>query len=160
MKIKLKRKAEDAMVRVGSMSEEERNLIWKFNDKLTYVSFSYIHNSSPVIESMKGNKGLFMGDDVREAFRQEPEEVFQYLSTLNDKDLWIEINRHKRNITDEETARRYQLGIRAFEFHHASIVPGYRSKVHKLPKEDTIFIFHYDSIDKLIADIREEMKSR
>lgn len=152
-KIKIRMKAEDALIKVDSLNDADKDKIKRFNPDLTYISYEPRNKISRVLEMIDQGHKLFMGDEIRARFKEEEGDVFEYLSQLNDHDLWVEINRNKSNLSKDESATEYQLGLRRFAFHHAGTFEDDRDYIGY--SNQVIYIFHYHSLDRLVNDIKK-----
>lgn len=158
IKFNFKKKAGDAMIKVSKLSSVDQKKIHELNPRLTFVSYDTKAEISRVVDMIDHGHSLFMGDEIRERFKKEPDEVFQYLSKLNDHDLWIEINRDETNVKASEPAQKYLLGLRRFAYHHASKIEDDRDIISFLPADKVTDIFHYRSLNTLVNHIRKKVE--
>lgn len=160
--MKIRIKAQDGFIRVSSLDEEHQKLLRDNKIFASYVSTNNSKYKSAVVEELAHGKQPLSYSKIISRFKQESDPVFKYLSGLSKRDLWIEINRNKEGSSDHpvsshERAKRYNLGLVRFSYHHVGNSNSNEEILNKLDRSNTFEYFFYRSLDDLVNDIKRKV---
>jgi hypothetical protein len=151
-------KAQDDLIRINAMSEEDRNII--LNSTLNdYVYFSYdpITGVNKITNALKYEKIPFTRAQMIKAFMKREEPIFKYLMTIDNKGLYTEINRDNDSV-DPSRKVQYGLGLKRFEFHHVSDNKEFTEPYIKYLSDTTDIFFFKGGVEGLIQAVLEKLK--
>jgi hypothetical protein len=151
-------KAQDDLQRINSMSKEEQELILNSTlSEFTYFSYDDGAEINKIANALKFGKTPFTRAEIVKGFIKRSEPIFKYLITIDNKDLYTEINRNQETV-DVSRQLTYGLGLKRFEFHHVSDNKEFNEPFIKyLPNVKDIF-FYKGGVDQLIIDILKKLK--
>lgn len=164
IKIKQKFKALDGMINVKFLSKDYQELLHKHGINYNYISTNNSRHGSAVIQELFHDKVPLSYDEIIARFKEEKDEVFQYLSTLNSWDIWVEINRNpissnNHPVSAHETAQKYNLGLYRFSHHHVANYNSERRYENYIDNQYIEYIYFYYSLDRLVEDIRKKVEN-
>ena len=161
MKVKVRIKAQDDYIRVGSLPEKDQALLKEKGMVYKYISYDARNNISRVLEELTHGKLPMSYSNVINALSSESGPEFEYLSKLNPHDLWIELNRNDGNVNkSKERATKLLLGLKRVSYHHVSNIGEGDTMRRVANRNDTKIIFFYYGLSRLITDIKEKLNER
>jgi hypothetical protein len=153
-------KAQDDLIRIDAMTEKDQYIIIHSTLKdFIYFSYDPITGMNKVVNALNHNKIPFTRAQMIKAFMKREEPIFKYLMTIDNKDLYTEINRDNDSV-DPNRKVQYGLGLKRFEFHHVSDNKEFTEPYIKYLSDTTDIFFFKGGVEGLIQAILEKLNER